>query len=266
MEPKKQKRKAKYTVMVVSDMAEGQIRQFTITSRIFHGLMAFILLLVAVLGIFVLIRSISYVNQKNSLVNLERQLDELKKTNEALAISNDELSEKNAILSDTIVQKVEVEEAAAAEEALKFVPSGIPVSRALSITEVGLALAEGETADAAGTTEGTDDTAVTEAVPTEQTYLVEFLVRKGSDVMATGDGTVIFVGDDAEYGKIIKIDHGNGYLSIYRYNSNYVVNVNDVITRGTVLFELNSGNQKLGYQIQLNEQYVDPMELMEIYG
>jgi murein DD-endopeptidase MepM/ murein hydrolase activator NlpD len=207
-------------------------------------------------------------NSFSKASNFEKQIDELTKQNNELKITNEELVEKNSILSDTIVQKVEVEEALEAQEAQKYVPNGIPVSRALSITEVGTDQTE-EVTEEDEITEETVDAQVTEEDATQiqgQVTLVEFLVKSASEVMATANGTILYVGDDDEYTKVIKIDHGNGYISISRYANNARVNEGDEVLKGDILFELNTSNEKLGYQILYNEEYVDPMELMEIYG
>lgn len=254
MDPKKRRRKAKYTIMVVSDIAEGKTKQYKLSSLLLPGILATFMVLFSVLAVFYFANSYLLNSTFSKAGSYEEQINELTEQNKQLQITNNEIVEKNSILSDTIVQKVEVEEAEEAKEAQKYVPNGIPVSRALSITEVGA--------------DQTEEVAIEEN-PTEnqgQVILVEFLVKSASEVMATGDGTILYVGDDDEYTKVIKIDHGNGYISIYRYASSARVSVGDVVVKGAVLFELNTSNEKLGYQILFNEENVDPMELMEIYG
>lgn len=253
MKPKKQKRKAKYTVMVISDIAEGKTKQFKLSSLLIPGILGAFIVLFSVLAVFYFANSFMLTNSFSKAGNYERQIEELTEQNKQLKITNEEIVEKNSILSDTIVQKVEVEEAQEAQEAQKYVPNGIPVSRALSITEVG--------------TDQTEEVMTEDATQIQgQVTLVEFLVKSASEVMATANGTILYVGDDDEYTKVIKIDHGNGYISIYRYANNARVSEGDEVLKGDILFELNASNEKLGYQILYNEEYVDPMELMEIYG
>ena len=270
MEPKKRKRKAKYTVMVVSDIAEGKTKQYKYSSVIRLGALAVFLVLILVSAAFYYANSYLLNNSFYKANKYEKQIDELTEQNKQLQITNAEIVEKNSILSDTIVQKVEIEEAQEAQEAQKYVPNGIPVSRALSITEMGsIQTDEIATEQTEENTDAMDNMLDTEGNSTQnqgQVIMVEFLVKSGSEVMATGNGTILYVGDDDEYTRAIKVDHGNGYVSIYRYPKNAKVNVGDVVVKGDVLFELNTNNEKLGYQILYQEELIDPMELMEIYG
>ena len=73
------------------------------------------------------------------------------------------------------------------------------------------------------------------------------------------------VTSDAKFGHIVSIDHGNGYISIYRNEGSPVVSEGDTVDRGDLLYVVNK-NITLGYQIQKDEQYVDPEEVMDIKG
>ena len=62
------------------------------------------------------------------------------------------------------------------------------------------------------------------------------------------------------------VDHGNGYFSVYRNGSKPKVEVGETVTVETELFDIQNGNETLGYQIINNNAYIDPLSLMEIYG
>ena len=47
---------------------------------------------------------------------------------------------------------------------------------------------------------------------------MDFSANIGTPVYATGDGRVVKVGWESGYGKLIKIDHGFGYMTWYVYN------------------------------------------------
>ena len=65
---------------------------------------------------------------------------------------------------------------------------------------------------------------------------------------------------------MIKIDHGNGYVSTYKDISEPVVSEGDKIIRGTTLAVMSTEEEKLTYQITFGGEYVDPMTVIEIKG
>ena len=74
------------------------------------------------------------------------------------------------------------------------------------------------------------------------------------------------VTSDAKFGHIVSIDHGNGYISIYRNEGTPVVSEGDTVDRGDLLYVVGSQNKTLGYQIQKDEKYVNPEDVMDIKG
>ena len=96
--------------------------------------------------------------------------------------------------------------------------------------------------------------------------LVLFTASQGSNIVATGSGTVMAVTSDAKFGNVVSIDHGNGYISIYRNSGSAVVTEGSTVDKGDVLFIVGKQNKSLGYQIQKDEKYVDPEEVMDIKG
>ena len=91
-------------------------------------------------------------------------------------------------------------------------------------------------------------------------------INSGSSVIAAGSGTVTAVEEDPLYGKVVEIDHGNGYVSYYRNAGAAKVAVGDNVTRGTVLFVVGANNNIIGFQITLDGQYIDPAVVVDIAG
>jgi murein DD-endopeptidase MepM/ murein hydrolase activator NlpD len=109
----------------------------------------------------------------------------------------------------------------------------------------------------------------TVALPTgysEETQYVVFHASEGTKIVASGDGTISSVTPNANYGYEVQIDHGNGYFSYYFNESEPIVSEGDKVIRGTTLFIIESDEQKLVYQIAFNNQYIDPMSVIEIKG
>lgn len=92
---------------------------------------------------------------------------------------------------------------------------------------------------------------------------IDIGVGSGTEVYATESGTVV----NSEYkefnGNWIKIDHGNGFESLYLHNSQLLVSVGDVVAKGQVIAL--SGNTGVGtgphlhFAIKLNGNYIDPL-------
>lgn len=78
-------------------------------------------------------------------------------------------------------------------------------------------------------------------------------------VVATAGGTVIAVNDEGEYGHNIWIDHGNGYITIYRNQGDVKVKQGETVTQRTTLFLIGADNTKLGYQMMKDGAYINPM-------
>lgn len=96
--------------------------------------------------------------------------------------------------------------------------------------------------------------------------MVEFMATEGSTVVAAGKGVVTAVEEDEVYGNRIVIDHGNGYVSIYRNKGESQVKAGDEVASGTTLFMVTEDNRQLGYQIKENDVYIDPTTIIAIKG
>lgn len=103
-------------------------------------------------------------------------------------------------------------------------------------------------------------------VITDGDPMVEFTAMEGSTVVAAGKGVVTAVEEDEVYGSRVVIDHGNGYVSIYRNKGESQVKAGDEVASGTTLFMVTEDNRQLGYQIKENDVYIDPTTIIAIKG
>lgn len=236
-ENQKKKRKYNYTLMLFADSTEGSIRQMGIGPRVVEATAAFILLIILILGIgfayhYHKAQELQAANEKQA-----EEIADLIQENQDLADLREELTNKVTILSDTINQKVEEEEALAQEVAQAHMPIGFPLSSSASVAE----------------SEDVED-------------MVVFTGAEGNSIVASADGTVVSITTDSIYNRCIQIDHGNGYVSIYRNNGNEMVKEGDEVVRGAILFVIGEENTELGYQIQFEEKSIDLMEFINIDG
>lgn len=95
-------------------------------------------------------------------------------------------------------------------------------------------------------------------------YGMDFTAPEGTEVYATGNGTVVDVlSSQRGLGKHIIIDHGFGYQSIYGHLSNFNVREGQKVQRGDVIGYVGSTGlsvaSHLHYEIKLNGMNVDPV-------
>jgi hypothetical protein len=95
-------------------------------------------------------------------------------------------------------------------------------------------------------------------------YGMDFTAPLGTDVYATGNGTIVEVlASQRGLGKHVIIDHGFGYKSIYAHLNNFNVRVGQKVQRGDVIGFVGSTGMSvanhLHYEIKLNGINVDPV-------
>ena len=88
----------------------------------------------------------------------------------------------------------------------------------------------------------------------------------GTPIYAADGGTVIIAGWWGGTGYTVKIDHGNGFVTIYGHNSSLLVNVGDHVYQGQQIARMGSTGVASGphchFGIQLNGTYVNPLNYL----
>lgn len=84
----------------------------------------------------------------------------------------------------------------------------------------------------------------------------------GTPVTATADGVIIMVKYSPSYGKVVVIDHGYGYRTLYAHNSRILVKAGQRIHRGDRISEVGNTGRSTGahlhYEVQLNGVPINP--------
>ena len=83
---------------------------------------------------------------------------------------------------------------------------------------------------------------------------------------AAGDGVVLEVIPDVDYGYCIRIDHQNGYITEYYTSSTPLIKEGDSVLQGAILALVEGKNAKLIYKIYQDGKQIDPMEVIKIDG
>ncbi len=94
-------------------------------------------------------------------------------------------------------------------------------------------------------------------------YGMDFSAPTGTEVYATGNGTVLKIRrDKTGYGNNIEIDHGYGYVTRYAHLNGFNVRLGQKVKRGDVIgFVGNSGTSTaphLHYEVHVKGQKVNP--------
>ena len=244
---KKKKRKASYYYeLVISNDPKANVRSRRYTKVLKHLYQIVItVLIIAIIGF------VAYMNYDAAVTReresaLRESIAKLQEDNEELVLANEQMSEKITILSETVNQKTEV--VAQIEE--KSLPTGFPLSGTAELEEKDEQLRlDGETV---------------------KRPMIEFSASDGTYVIASGDGMVVMVAEESTYGWEVRLDHGNGYVTIYRTSTEPKVKQGDEVPRGGLLYELEPANgentAKMAYQITKDGEYIKPTEMLKIEG
>lgn len=232
------KRRNRFALLLVTEKDDGTMKQHTISSALVE-VAAAVLFMIAVAVICKFIYDgITLKEARQEIVNQIITINNLTDENEALSVENSTLSNKVTVLSEAVSMKVATEDAISQEMVENAIPKGFPLSSGNTTMEE---VEEGEP-------------------------MLVFTAMQGVNVVTSGTGTVVSVSADEEYGNRIIIDHGNGYQSIYRNSGAALVKNGENLGKGYILFSIGEENQELGYQIMKDEEYIDPMMVIDING
>lgn len=251
MERKGHKRKNNHVVIVTSDAANAGMRQFRIRPWILQCIILILCIIIgALIGYFIYEKDIweakleQAARQNDTIQSLEDEKSVLEKEiedlNGQIAGLNQQIEDLNndvKILSDTVAQKVQSETMLNEKLNQQYIPIKFPLNSGATMEE-----------------------------NTSEELICVFNAQKGALVVATADGTVMAVNDDPEYGHNVWVDHGNGYVTIYRNEGEAKVEQGKAVTQGTTLMLITDDNSKLGYQIMKDGEYIDPMGMLNISG
>ena len=96
---------------------------------------------------------------------------------------------------------------------------------------------------------------------------IDFAGAAGTSVVAVAAGIVTWSGSRAGYGEMVEIDHGGGLITRYAHNSENLVGVGDVVTRGQTIARLGATGRATGpnlhFEVLQNGEAVDPLPYVE---
>ncbi|HHH43679.1 MAG TPA: M23 family metallopeptidase [Gammaproteobacteria bacterium] len=91
---------------------------------------------------------------------------------------------------------------------------------------------------------------------------VDFAGKSGSDVLATAEGVVTWAGKRYGYGRLVEINHGNGYATRYGHCQKILVQVGEKVMPGQKIALMGSSGRSTGphvhYEVLKNGRQIDP--------
>lgn len=254
--PRKHRHKRNYTIMVISGDSDGSTKKLHLNHFMTQLLAYTSFLIVLAIICYIIYSSITISSLRKIEADQKTQIDDYTAQITALEVTGDELETKVQQLSAALNQRLEDEQVSAEEAESLAVPSGFPLTGTATLVPA---------FDDPSETSVTKVSEDMEETPSGNP-IVLLESGPGNSVIASGSGEILTVTTDAKFGNAVSIDHGNGYISIYRYEGDPLVSEGSKIDKGDIIFVISEGATTLGYQIQLDEEYIDPEDLIEING
>jgi murein DD-endopeptidase MepM/ murein hydrolase activator NlpD len=95
---------------------------------------------------------------------------------------------------------------------------------------------------------------------------LDFPAPSGTPIYSAAGGKVIFAGPHAGYGRMVAIDHGNGFVTRYAHASKIHVDVDDVVMPRQLIADVGSSGRSTGphlhFEVLYRSQFLDPKDFL----
>ena len=96
---------------------------------------------------------------------------------------------------------------------------------------------------------------------------VDFAGREDSDVIAVASGVVVYSGKRSGFGRLIEINHGDGYVTRYAHHKESLVGTGDVVKKGQQIAIMGSTGRSTGphvhFEVLKNGRHQDPAKFVK---
>ena len=94
----------------------------------------------------------------------------------------------------------------------------------------------------------------------------DFGARRGTPILAVNDGKVIYAGWMGGYGRVVKIKHAGGYISLYAHQSRIRVKRGQYVKKGKIIGYVGSSGRSTGphlhFGLMKNGRWINPMKVL----
>jgi len=95
---------------------------------------------------------------------------------------------------------------------------------------------------------------------------VDFGAPRGTPIYAPADGKIVMAKRQYTFGKVIKIDHGYGFETVYGHMHNFNVRVGQTVKRGDLIGTVGNTGRSTGphlhYEVRVDNKNVNPMDYL----
>ncbi len=103
----------------------------------------------------------------------------------------------------------------------------------------------------------------------EPHFGLDIAAANGTPIRAPANGIVVFEGWTSESGYVLVVQHGYGYLTVYKHNQRNLAGMLEKITKGEVIAYLGdtgeiSSGAHLHYEVWLNGKPLDPLKYVNV--
>ena len=95
---------------------------------------------------------------------------------------------------------------------------------------------------------------------------IDFAGPAGAEVVAVAAGVVTYTKERFGYGKVVEINHGNGYVTRYAHNQRVLVSIGDTVQKGQPIALIGSTGRSTGphlhFEVLKQGRAVDPMSFV----
>lgn len=95
---------------------------------------------------------------------------------------------------------------------------------------------------------------------------IDFAGEMGGPVIAVAKGVVTYAGKRYNYGQLVEIAHGNGYVTRYAHNSKILVSVGNTVAKGFQIAEIGSSGRSTGphvhFEVLKNGREINPVRFI----
>lgn len=250
------KRKITYTIILTSDSPAANYRRMHIKTGALAVVSFVVFVAVICYAVYTTITMGGYIERNARQLE---QIVQMKAENETLTAEKESLAGKISSLEETLSRKEEQEHELVAAHEENYIPRGFPMSGAAQIKE------EDTTADNGGEETEEEENELKVEANKDWKELI-FVAAEGTKVVATAPGTVKEIREAEGEVSYVIIDHGNGYVTTYRNLGSPIVEEGSQVVKGVALFLVGEDNTETGYSIRKDDEYVDPLEMIEIKG
>ena len=97
---------------------------------------------------------------------------------------------------------------------------------------------------------------------------IDIKADMGTPVLAAAAGTVSFSGWSASFGRLIKIEHPNGFVTVYAHNNENLVQIGDEVEAGKMIATVGrsgrASDHHLHFEIRREGMAFNPLFLLEV--